>query len=407
MANGEQKYFEKLDIQCLTIGTIKDLIKNNIKNTLACWKNGKEVEKQTFHVIGPAGVGKTAITKQIAQELTNEMGNEWKYLKIQSPVLSREDFLVPFPIKEESKSIERFKMLHSDFIPSDPESYGIYVVDEASRGDRSLQQLMWQVQNEYMIHLIDLPRGWFVVVVDNPDDAEYSVNIIEDAAGLRRGLHVYVEVNVHDFIKYAKTFGFHPYVIEFIEVHPDYLYDFKAQKKGSVYANPASWERISNLLWGFSFNGGIKNSIEEIDYLCSGLINSHMSQLFRSYLEGVITINPKEIVFDYEKVRPDIIDMVKKGDHAAISDVMKGFVTYLLHEKPEISDDKKYDIGKFLIDIPVDVAALFVTEISKLNRNTLEFAYFTKLNVFLMRNSEDYKKKFYEKLVDLGKQTVG
>ena len=48
----EAKYFDRLDIAVLGIDRIKNIIKQNIKNTLNCWKNGIIIERQTFHLIG-------------------------------------------------------------------------------------------------------------------------------------------------------------------------------------------------------------------------------------------------------------------------------------------------------------------------------------------------------------------
>ena len=61
----ELKYHEKLNIPTLSIAKIKELIKSDIKHTLIAWGKGRDVEKQCYHVIGPAGVGKTAICGQI------------------------------------------------------------------------------------------------------------------------------------------------------------------------------------------------------------------------------------------------------------------------------------------------------------------------------------------------------
>ena len=275
MSNGkkqELKYFEKLNISVLSIDKIKELIKSNIVNTMRCWEKGKEVQKVTFHVIGPAGVGKTQICGQIRDELTKETGQKWDMIMIKSPVLSRDDFLIPFPVTDNGNT--KFKMLYSDFVPTDQNSCGLFVIDEFSRGDHNLQQLMWQVQNEYKIHLYDFPQNWFVICIDNPDDQEYSMDILEDAAGLRRTLHIYSEVSAQAFLKHARVSGFRPLIIEFIEAHPDYLYDFEAQKAGSVYSNPASLEKLSDILWGFEMNGGIEENLKNLDPLGSGLLNT-------------------------------------------------------------------------------------------------------------------------------------
>jgi hypothetical protein len=396
----EQKYFERLNISVLTISRIKELIKTDIKNTLNAWNKGKMVERQCFHIIGPAGVGKTEVMKQITDELTIELKRQFNLIIVKAPVLSRDDFIIPFPITDNGNI--SFKMLYSDFVPKDPDSYGLFVIDEFSRGDHSLQQLLWQVQNEYKVHLMDFPRHWFVISIDNPDDSEYQLDSMEDAAGLRRQLHIYTEVNTPDFLKYAIENNFHETVIEFIQTHPDYLYDWDSQKLGAVYANPASYEKLSHHMWKFELNNGIERHYDDIEALASGLLNVAKARLFIEFIREGKDINPKDIVFDYKKVRPKILQFLKDNDNASLGNIMTSFVTYLTTSKPKYLDKEKENIAKFLVDMPLDSSALYVTIMDNLDRGSSEFMYVTNLHVELLKNP-DYKHLFYESIVRCGR----
>jgi len=398
----ELKHFEKLNIATLKISNVKKLIKSNIKNTITCWKNGIDMEKQTFHIIGPAGVGKTQICSQICDELTKEMfpdgSNKFHVIKVNAPVLSRDDFIIPFPIIDNGNT--SFKMLYSDFVPKENESYGLFVIDEFSRGDHALQQLMWQVQNECRLHLMDFPKGWFVVSIDNPDDQEYSMEYLDDAAGLRRTLHIYTEVNPVDFINYAIETEFHPAIVEYIQIHPDFLYDFKSQKMGAVYANPASWERVSNILKGYDNNGGVKNHLNEIEVLCSGLLNTNKARLFLEFLKELKDISPKDIFYNYSSVRKDIIKYVKEQNNAKMGEIMNSFLTYIITSFPKYGKKEKENIVEFLTSLPIDTSALFITNINTLSRSSKEFMYIDKLHNTLVKESKYYKKEFYEKILE-------
>ena len=143
----ELKHSERLNIPTLSIEKIKGLIKSNISNTVNAWDHGMNLEKQCFHIIGPAGVGKTQITEQICDELSEETKKKFNNITVKCPVLARDDFIIPFPVIDNGNS--SFKMLYSDFLPKDDDSFGIFVIDEFSRGDHPLQQLMWQIQNEH------------------------------------------------------------------------------------------------------------------------------------------------------------------------------------------------------------------------------------------------------------------
>jgi len=396
----ETKYFERLNIAVLSIGRIKELVKTDIKNTLNAWEKGRQVEKQCFHIIGPAGVGKTAICFQIVNELSQETGREFDIIMVKSPVLSRDDFIIPFPVVNEGES--SFKMLYSDFVPKGEDSCGIFVIDEFSRGDHPLQQLLWQVQNEYAVHRYQFPKKWFVISIDNPDDSEYTMDLLEDAAGLRRQLHIYAEVSVPDFLSYAISNKFHRFVVEFIQTHPDYLYDFQSQKIGAVYANPASYEKLSDHLWKFELNGGIPAHYSEIESLASGLLNVNKTRLFMEFMRDQKDINPKDIFFNLEKVKRQIEKLNMEGNNAKLGEVMVGFCTFLTSSRPEYGEKELRNVAEFLASAPIDIAAIFVSQIDTFNRSSEEFRYVTGIHSKLMNNPL-YKKKFYDSIVEVGK----
>jgi hypothetical protein len=364
----ELTYQERLNISIVSIGKTKQLLKDDIKDTLAAWHSGRDVDKQCYHIIGPAGVGKTQICDQIVKELTEEIFSahnqknpddkkEFEIIMIKSPVLSRDDFIIPFPVEQGDKTMD-FKMLYSDWVPKEVGSYGIFVIDEFSRGDHQLQQLLWQVQNEYAVHTFQFPKGWFVVSTDNPDDSEYSMDNLEDAAGLRRQLHLFVEVNAQDFLDYAIKQDFHPYVIEFIQTHPEYLYDFQSQKIGSVYANPASYEKLSDHLWKMQLRRSL--DFDEIDIKASGLLNTNMTRLFLEFARDKKDINPKDIFERFKTVKPKVEALLTNKDASKLGEIMIGFCTFLSTSMPDFKDAELKNTLDFLLMMPIDTAALFI-----------------------------------------------
>lgn len=401
MADKEEaqlEYFEQLNISVLSISKIKTLIKEDIKLTENAWEKGVDIERQCFHIIGPAGVGKTAICQQIVDELTEELDIKFDMIMVKAPVLSRDDFIIPFPVDG-----KKFEMLYSNFVPDDPESYGLFVIDEFSRGDHTLQQLLWQVQNEYKIHLMDFPKHWYVVTIDNPDTSEYTMDTMEDAAGLRRQLHFYTEVSVPDFLNHAIKNKFHQTIIEFIQTHPDYLYDFEAQKQGMVFANPASYEKLSYQLIKYDLNGKVENNFDSIQILASGLLNTGKARMFMEFLRENKDINPREIFESYKEVRPRILKFVKEKDNASLGNIMTSFLTYMSTSRPQYQKSNKKNVSQFLIDIPLDTAAIFVTAIDNFSRTGPEFKYIAELHVQMNKEFPDYKTLFYEVMVKQGK----
>jgi len=389
-------YARRLKMPILNINSIKQIIFNDIKHSIELDKLDAD-EKQCFHIVGPAGVGKTQIIYQIADSLSKHFKIDFNIKKINSPVLSRDDFLVPYPVSDNS-----FKMLYSQFIPSENEQYGIFVIDEATRGDDQLQQMMWQIQNEYRLHTYEFPRGWFVVTIDNPDDDNYQINNMEDAAGLRRCLHMYVKVSARDFINYAIENKLHPLVISYIKMHPEKLYDYESQKQGGIYANPASWEKISNHL--YKYNDNINDNINVIEILCGGLINIFESKLFTEFIldNNAILIKPDDIFKNYDNVRKHIKKFVREKNNKKIYEILQSFISYLSNNRPDQNEKNIDNILNFLLDLPMDIAASFVTTINTMQTGSIEHLYFMNLLIELNNKSDDFKKNFFDKLINLG-----
>lgn len=396
------KYYTKLGIVPLSIENIKRIIKTNIKNTIQCWSDGKEIDRQTFHIVGDAGVGKTAVSLQIAKELSEELKINFQSILIKSPVLSRDDFLCPFPVIDNGHS--RFKMLYSDFVPMDPDSYGLFIIDEFARGDHNLQQLMWQIQNEQKVHTFDLPKNWFILCLDNPDDQEYQTNYLQDAAGLRRTLHLYSDVSASAFLSHAVKSNFHPLVIEYIQIHPDYLYDFDSQRIGMIYANPASWERVSNILWGYEPDNGILKNLDDLTTLFAGLLNSSMTRMFLSFIKDRKDLSPKDIFYKYEKIRSDVLEMVEKSNNSKLGQLMDSFTAFLVSSKPTYNDKQKENVAQFLTDLPSDISVTFLVRLNELDRKSEESKYVAHLHNCLVNEYDDYRVKFYESLVSVGRK---
>lgn len=399
----EKKYHERLNIPVLTIGRIKELIKKNIIDTINAWEAGVYVDRQCFRIIGPAGVGKTDICKQLQGELSAETGKDFSFMMIKAPVLSRDDFIIPFPVTAGGDA--SFKMLYSDFVPKkDDQSYGLFVIDEFSRGDHALQQLLWQAQNEYAIHLNSFPKGWFVITADNPDDSEYQMDVMEDAAGIRRQLHLYTDVSPQDFLTYAIKSDYHKLIIEFIQTHPEYLYDFESQKYGMVFANPASYEKLSDHLKKIELSeGGIRGNMDDVEYIAAGLLNVNMARMFMEFVTDQKDVNPKDIFYDWRKVKKQVETYVGEGNQSKMGQLMISFCTFMTTSMPIFEAHHLVNIEGFLLTMPIDTAALFISQVDSFRRESDEFKYMTKIHTALLKTSPKYKKEFYMAVVKIGR----
>ncbi|MCF7927050.1 MAG: ATP-binding protein [Candidatus Izimaplasma sp.] len=408
MSNQQVSYADRLNIPTITVNKAKSLVKNEITNYLNISESDNEkikrkLEKQTFRLIGPAGIGKTQICKQICDELKDEINKDFELIIIKAPVLNRDDFLIPFPIIDSNKNYKKFEMLYSDFVPGEDKPYGLFVIDELSRGDHSLQQLMWQVENENMIHLKEFPPGWFVVCLDNPDEAEYSVDVIEDAAGLRRKSQICVEHSNTEFIKYAEENEFYPDVVSYFRTHPDRIYDVKAQKNKMVYTNPASIEKFSFHCWKYDPEGtgkGIKENFDNVSVIADSLFNKSAGQQIMDFLEdSTTTLKPEDIIYhNHTKEIKEKVNKMIEGRNPKLSDLMVMVVQYLSTNRPKLTEKIEKNIVDFLTTVPIDIAAIFVTETEAMERSSKEFDYMVRLHMTFTNKYKKYIEEFHNKL---------
>ena len=197
-------------------------------------------------------------------------------------------------------------------------------------------------------------------------------------------------------------------MIQYISTKPQNLYDFLSQKKGSVYANPASWEAVSDQLYKYETLGSL-NSPETIDNLMivlSGIINQSIAVDFiQSMQENSNMIRPVDIITDFPLVKGKIEKLIETKNNAILSELMNSFVSYIVAERDDamMSDENKMEnIVDFLCFMPSDIAAVFISTLNEYDFKSEEFKYFSILQMFLIRNKK-YKQEFYEKLNNMVK----
>jgi len=151
-----------------------------------------------------------------------------------------------------------------------------------------------------------------------------------------------------------------------------------------------------------TLNGGIPAHYSEIESLASGLLNVNKTRLFMEFMRDQKDINPKDIFFNLEKVKRQIEKLNMEGNNAKLGEVMVGFCTFLTSSRPEYGEKELRNVAEFLASAPIDIAAIFVSQIDTFNRSSEEFRYVTGIHSKLMNNPL-YKKKFYDSIVEVGK----
>ena len=189
-------------------------------------------------VWGPPGAGKSSIIQAVAQR--EGIGFIDFRLSQVEPVDLRG---LPVPNKEE-KSVEWF--VTAEF-PRDPKSRGILLFDEISAADRSLQVAAYElILDRRLGKLYSLPDGWLVVAAGNRTE-DRAVATTMSSALANRFMHVEIDPNSEDWIKWGAANDIHPAVLGFIKTRPENLFSIKNQNLERGWPSPRSWHRVSEM----------------------------------------------------------------------------------------------------------------------------------------------------------------
>jgi hypothetical protein len=129
-----------------------------------------------------------------------------------------------------------------------------------------------------------------------------------------------------------------------------------------------------------------------------------MTRMFLNFVKDRKDISPRDVFFDYPKVRNDILKFAKNSNNIKMGQLIESFVTFLTTSKPKYSEKELKNVSMFLTDIPSDIGVLFISKLSGFDTKSDEFKYVTGIHVLLVEKFPDYKTKFYEAMVNTNRK---
>lgn len=200
-------------------------------------------------LIGPPGIGKTAIMEQIAGEcgvglVSYTMTHHTRQSAIGLPVLTKKQFA------GKAYTVTSYTM--SEIIASVYEQMektgcrdGILFLDEINCVSETLMPAMLQFLQYKTFGSHALPEGWVIVAAGNPPAYNRSVREF-DTVTLDRVRYMKVEPDFPIWKHYAVERGLHPAVLSFLELRPERFYVMEPGEKGFVTGR--AWEDLSEIL---------------------------------------------------------------------------------------------------------------------------------------------------------------
>lgn len=205
----------------------------------------KIVEKDprtVLFLVGGPGVGKSAICKQVAEEL--KIGYKETFLLTRNPV----DFAAPFP-SADRKYLELLPLKSAlPRLDVDGER-GIWLLDEISSAPLAVQTVAQRIVWDRKLEEEKVPEGWVIIAAGNRvTDKGVVYQLPSPLAG--RFTRLEIEPDLEDWIEnFALPFGIANEIISCLRTYPEIFFGFDpAQYKGGAFPSPRGWEKVDRKL---------------------------------------------------------------------------------------------------------------------------------------------------------------
>ena len=239
----------------MNIKEAKEQIKNAInvyftKDEFGNYKIPIERQRPVF-LMGPPGIGKTAIMEQIAEELgvglvSYSMTHHTRQSALGLPFIEKKIYdgteysVSEYTMSEIIASV--YEMMEDTGIKE-----GILFLDEINCVSETLSPAMLQFLQYKVFGRHRVPNGWIVVTAGNPP--EYNDSVREfDVVTWDRLKRIDVEPDYGVWKEYAYKKGIHPSITTYLDIKKDYFYRIETTIDGKAFATARGWCDLSDML---------------------------------------------------------------------------------------------------------------------------------------------------------------
>ena len=233
--------------------------KEEIKHTLLAYNRKDAAGRYTFPrlrqrpilLMGPPGIGKTAVMEQVAEEcgvglVAYTITHHTRQSAVGLPRIvtrcynGKEVSITEYTLSEIIASVY-------DRIRETGLKEGILFIDEINCVSETLAPMMLQFLQGKTFGNQKVPEGWVIVTAGNPP--EYNKSVREfDVVTLDRMKRIDVQPDFEVWKEYAYEQGIHPAVISYLELRRKNFYRMENTVDGRIFATARGWEDLSRLI---------------------------------------------------------------------------------------------------------------------------------------------------------------
>ncbi len=289
----KNSYLNRKRVTDMNIKEAKEEIKNALKAYFTKDQYGDYVislEKQRpVFLMGPPGIGKTAIMEQIASELgvglvSYSMTHHTRQSALGLPFIEKKVYggkeynVSEYTMSEIIASV--YEMMEETGIKE-----GILFLDEINCVSETLAPAMLQFLQYKIFGKHRVPDGWIVVTAGNPPEYNNSVHEY-DIVTWDRLKRIDIDPDYNVWKEYAYQKGIHPAITSYLDIKKDNFYKIETTIEGKTYITARGWSDLSDMIKLYEKNSiSVKESLV-VQYLRNEKIARDFSvyyDLFNKY----------------------------------------------------------------------------------------------------------------------------
>ena len=217
------------------------------------------IERQRpVFLMGPPGIGKTAVMEQVASELgvglvSYSMTHHTRQSALGLPFIEKKTYGgTEYSVSEYTMS-EIIASVY-DMMEKTGVKEGILFLDEINCVSETLAPAMLQFLQYKIFGRHRVPDGWIVVTAGNPPEYNNSVREF-DIVTWDRLKRIDVEPDYEVWKEYAYKNGIHPSVLTYLDVKKSDFYKIETTVDGKSFVTARGWSDLSDMIRLYEQNG--------------------------------------------------------------------------------------------------------------------------------------------------------